>query len=196
VIAGLVVTVVVAASTVLSLSCDSSQRSGGELAFDWKRGTYEGVRLGDRTAELRRVLGSPVERGASQPFEPIGEDFYEIGGLTNFKSPATRGCRSSILRYRRRVFLTTGGRVTAWGTTDARAETPEGVGIGDGQALVERRYPDARCFVQNEGTEYATYPLCKVRVCAGRLLGFGGEPIRSIWLAAETKRALTRCREP
>jgi len=121
VIAGLVVTVVVAASTVLSLSCDSSQRSGGELAFDWKRGTYEGVRLGDRTAELRRVLGSPVERGASQPFEPIGE---------------------------------------------------------------------------NEGTEYATYPLCRVRVCAGRLLGFGGEPIRSIWLAAETKRALTRCREP
>jgi hypothetical protein len=196
VIGGLVVIVVVAASTVLSLSCDSSQRSVGALAFDWKRGTYEGLRLGDRTAELRRVLGSPVKRGASQPFEPIGEDFYEIGGLTNFKSPAIPGRRSSILRYRRRVFLTTGGLVTAWGTTDARAETPEGVGIGDAQALVERRYPEARCFVQNEGTEYATYPLCKVRVCAGRLLGFGGEPIRSIWLAAETKRALTRCREP
>ena len=94
------------------------------------------------------------------------------------------------------MFLITGGRVTAWGTTDERAVTPEGVGVGDDQALVERRYPGARCFVQNEGTEYATYPLCKVRVCPGRLLGFGGEPIKSIWLAAETRRALTRCRVP
>ena len=193
---GLIVAVVVAASAALSLGGDAAERRGDVLVFDWQRGTYEGVRLGDRTARLRRVLGPPLRRGASQPFQPIGEDFYEIGGLTNFKTPAFRDRRSGTQRYRRRVFLTSGGRVTAWGTTDARAETPEAVGIGDGQALVERRYPDARCFVQNEGTEYATYPLCKVRVCAGRLLGFGGDPIRSIWLAAETRRALTRCRTP
>jgi hypothetical protein len=84
--------------------------------------------------------------------------------------------------------------VTGWGTTDKRAQTPEGVGVGDSRELVERRYPDADCFIQNKGTEYVPYPICKVRVCKGRLLGFGGEPIRSLWLVAETNTGLKTCR--
>ena len=193
---GLVVTVVVmAASAVLSPGADAGQRS------DRPRSTGGAARTracGSRIARrrVRRLLGAPRKRGGDQPFTPIGEDFYEIGGLTGFRVPAIGGGRDEMLRYRRRVFLTAGDRVTAWGTTDPRAATPEGVGVGDAQALVERRYPDARCFVQNEGSEYATYPLCKVRVCAGRWLGFGGDPIRSLWLAAETKRALIHCRAP
>jgi hypothetical protein len=161
------------------------------LVFDWKRGTYDGVRLGDGRAELRRAVGRPLKQGETQPFEPVGEDFYEIGGLTNFGSPSLGAI--TTLRYRHRVFAVDGGRVTAWGTTDDRAQTPEGVGVGDDPALVEQRYPSADCFIQNEGTEYATYPLCRVRVCKGRLLGFGGDPIKSVWLAAETKTGLGRC---
>jgi hypothetical protein len=44
--------------------------------------------------------------------------------------------------------------------------------------------------VENEDTEYLPYPVCEVRVCDGLLLAFGGEPIKSIWLAAETRGAL------
>jgi hypothetical protein len=167
------------------------------LLLDWKRGTYEGVRLGDHSAKLQRVLGRPEQRGRNESFEPIGEDFYDIGGLTNFGSPDIGAVGDfETLRYRRRVFSTDGGTVTAWGTTDPRARTPEGVGIGDEREVVERRYAGADCFTQNEGTEYVKYPFCKVRVCAGRLLGFGGDPIKSLWLAAETRTGLRRCRPP
>jgi len=183
---------------ILLAGCGSSEDPRDPLVLDWKRGTYEGLRLGDDSAKLRDVLGPPVRQGPGEPFEPAGEDFYEIGGLTSFTDPevGTAAGGSTTLRYRRRVFLTTAHRLTAWGTTDERAQTPEGVGVGDEQALVERRYPGARCFIQNEGTEYVTYPLCKVRVCAGRLLGFGGDPIKSLWLAAETRTGLTRCVAP
>ena len=186
------------AIAVSGASCGSTSEAEDPLVFDWKRGTYERVRLGDEGARLQRLLGRPPKQGESDPFEPVGEDFYDIGGLTNFGSPAV-GKRTggvAMLRYRRRVFMTTGGLVTAWGTTHERAQTPEGVGIGDEQALVEERYPSADCFTQNEGTEYTTYPLCRIRVCKGRLLGFGGDPIKSLWLAAETKTGMRRCVAP
>jgi hypothetical protein len=185
-------------AAILLGDCSSSEEPHDPLVLDWKRGTYEGLRLGHDSAKLRRILGPPLRHGPEEPFEPIGEDFYEIGGLTNFADPkiGTAPGGSSTLRYRRRVFLTTAHRLTAWGTTDHRAQTPEGVGIGDRQELVTRRYPAADCFIQNEGTEYPEYPLCRVRVCAGRLLGFGGDPIKSLWLAAETKTGLKRCVTP
>jgi hypothetical protein len=182
-------------------ACNSDEvpAAGGHAdereVLDWERGTYEDVRLGDSTARLVRVLGPPEERGRNEPAEPIGENFYDIGGMTNYASPEIAAAGAyEVLRYRRRVFNVEGDRVTSWGTTDDRAQTPEGVGVGDSQDLVERRYPNANCFIQNEGTEYTTYPICKIRVCAGRLLGFGGDPIKSIWLAAETKTGLKSCR--
>ena len=187
-----IATGVLAAASLLA-AC-GSEAPQDTLVLDWQRGTYEGLRLGDDTSALRRALGAPVRRGAEEPFRPVGQDFYEIGGLTNFASPKlATAANPTTLRYRHRVFATTGRRITAWGTTDPRARTPEGVGIGDAQQDVERHYPSARCFTQNEGTEYATYPICKVRVCAGRLLGFGGDPIKSLWLAATTRTGLKRC---
>jgi len=185
----------VAGVAILLAGCGAGEERRDPLVLDWQQGTYEGLRLGDDGVKLRRILGPPVVHGAEEPLQPAGEDFYEIGGLTNFRTPdlGTAATGSETLRYRRRVFLTTAHRLTAWGTTDARAQTPEGVGVGDDQALVPKRFPDADCFVQNEGTEYATYPLCRVRVCAGRLLGFGGDPIKSLWLAAETRTGLRRC---
>ena len=181
--------------------CDVGPRDGSPqdpLVLDWRRGTYEDVRLGDSTRRLVQLLGRPERRGRNEPSEPIGEDFYDIGGLTNYGAPdiGRRLADFEHLRYKRRVFGTNGGRVTNWGTTDDRAETPEGVGVGDSRELIMRRYPRADCFIQNEGTEYVTYPICRIRVCKGRLLGFGGSPVKSIWLAAETKGALKGCRRP
>jgi hypothetical protein len=186
-----------AASAFPFPDCGAPDEPTEVLVFDWKRGTYQGVRLGDDTARLRRVLGRPQRRGPNEPFEPIGEDFYDIGGLTNFGYPEVEADGDyDTFRYRRRVFSTTGGTVTAWGTTDPRAQTPEGVGIGDERDLVGRRYASADCFTQNEGSEYPEYPICRVRVCAGRLLGFGGDPIKSLWLAAETRAGMKSCRPP
>ena len=106
---GLVATVVVmAASTVLSPGAGAAQRSDAAPTLDWRRGTYEGVRLADRTARVRRLLGAPRKRGGDQPFTPIGEDFYAIGGLTDFRVPALGDGRDEMWRYRRRVFLTAG----------------------------------------------------------------------------------------
>jgi hypothetical protein len=184
-------------------ACDSGSSPDAEGAeserreVDWERGRYGRLRLGDSTARVVRVLGEPRKRGLDQPLEPIGEEFHEIGGLTNVRAPRLAGPgEDDILRYRRLVLATSVGKVSILGTTHDGAGTPEGVGIGDGQDLVESRYPSANCFIQNEGTEYVTYPICKVRVCKGRLIAFGGDPIRSIWLAAETRAGLRTCRRP
>lgn len=168
------------------------------VVLDWRAGTYEGVRLGDTRRQLVQTLGRPGARGRYGPNVPLGERSEEIGSLTNYRSPDIgRGLAPfETLRYQRRVFSTTGGSVTSWGTTDPRARTPEGVRIGDERDVVKRRYPKADCFIQNDDSEYAEYPICRIRVCMGRTLSFGGDPIKSIYLAAESKAGLAACRQP
>ena len=163
-----------------------------KLIVDWRKGTYEGVRLGDSTARAIRVLGPPERRGRNEPGVPIGDE--DIGGLLSGSPDIGRHLADfESLRYQGRVFGVTGGRVTDFGTTDDRAETPEGVGLADSRDLVRRRYRNADCFTQEAGSHGTDYPVCVVRVCKGRLLGFAEEPIKSIWLAAETKAGLTSC---
>ena len=168
------------------------------LVLDTVRGTFDGVRLGDSTGEVIRVSGKPGERGPDAPGAPLGED---TPMLTNYGSPKTisdaeilKGRRDfETLLYRHRVYGMTGGRLTSTGITDSSARTSQGVGIGDSQASVKERYPTADRFVQNEDTEYAEYPVCRIRVCVGRLLGIAGDPVVSVTLAAETRSALTHC---
>jgi hypothetical protein len=165
------------------------------IVVDWRRGTVEGVRLGDSEAKAISVLGQPERRGHREPGVPIDEE--EVDGPVNYGSPkiARRIADYSNLRYRRRVLGTIGGRVDEWGSIDPRAQTPEGVGVGDDPELVERRYNGVNCYTVNEGTEYEQYPLCKVRPCKGRLLAFGGDPIKSVWLIATAKIGLKKgCR--
>ena len=166
------------------------------LTVDWRKGTYEGVALRSTSADLIARLGKPEKRGGDEPAEPIGEDYYDIGGPTSFGSPGRGPSEDETLRFEDRSFFATDGRISGWVTTSERAETPEGVGVGDSRELVKQRYPAADCRTGNEGTEYATFPLCEIRVCSGRLLVFGGDPIKSVWLAAETKKGWGRCLEP
>lgn len=83
---------------------------------------------------------------------------------------------------------------------DWREGSYDGVTLRTGTAaldeLVEERYPDADCRTANEGTEYTNFPLCEVRACEGRLLAFGGDPIESVWLVAETAAGWRSCRDP
>lgn len=166
------------------------------LTVDWHQGRYEAIALRSSTATLIRRLGEPVRRGANERANPIGADYYEIGGPTAFRSPGDAYSKDTVLRYKRRSFFASNRRIYGWVTTDARAQTPEGVGIGDSRDLVTKRYPEADCRTANEGSEYVTFPLCEVRVCTGRLLAFGGDPIKSVWLVAQSQRALERCRRP
>ena len=165
------------------------------VIVDWKKGTYKGVRLGDSTSRAVRLLGRPVRRGHDEPVGPI----EDAGGvLPNYSSPdiGRRIADFEILSYQRWVIDTTGGRVTAWGTAEPGAETPEGIGVGDDPELVDRRYRIANCYTGKEGHGYIDYPHCQARVCRGRLLGFVGDPIKSVWLAATTKYGLNGCSRP
>jgi hypothetical protein len=170
---------------------------GNPLIVDWRKGTYEGIALRSSTERLVDELGRPQKRGTNESAEPIGEDYYDIGGPTAFRTPGRGETKDEALRYKRRAFFATDGRIAGWVTTSQRAETPEGVGVGDSRELIKQRYPQANCYTANEGSEYVTFPLCEIRaVCRGRLLAFGGDPIKSIWLIAETTTGWGRCRRP
>jgi hypothetical protein len=160
------------------------------LVLDPVRGTYRGIALGDRERALVRRVGRPERRGSNEPAEPLGEDYYEVGGPTTHDIPPGD---EETLRYRELSVFLVRGRVYGWVTTSERAETPEGIGVGDSRALVQERYPDADCYIGNEGTEYVTFPVCEVELCSGRRLVFGGDRIKSVWLIAETRAALRPC---
>lgn len=168
------------------------RRPAHPLTVDWRRGTYESVALRSGAGDVVVHFG-PGEGGPEDPIVPAGEDPSEIGGPTSFGVPDRA---FGVLRYRLHAFFTSAGRVAGWVTTSSRAQTPEGVGVGDAQDVVGLRYPAARCGTANEGSEWATFPLCEVRVCDGRLLAFGGDPIRSLWLVAETARGWGPCLAP
>ena len=193
--AGLLAMVAVAAC-----GSDGDQNGPGDsvLVLDAVAGTFDGVKVGDPTREVIRVNGKPGERGPDAPGAPLGEDDTPM--LTNYGSPVRkrsptdfRGLRDfETLRYRGRVFDITRGRLTGIGTTDPSARLSSGIGVGDSHEDVQKRYPKADCFIQYEDTEYAEYPLCRIRVCKGRLLGLAGDPVVSITLAVETEAGF-RC---
>ena len=140
-----------------------------------------------------------VRRSINVRITPPGVDYYEVGGPTSFGPPAVlrraRAPEKGDVRYARRMsyFIDT-ERVWGFMTVEAGAHTRGGVTIGDAQDVVRERYPDADCFVANEGTEYVTFPLCKVVVRKGLHLWFGADPVQSIWLAAEGSRAYVALR--
>jgi hypothetical protein len=179
-----------------ALRAPTDTQPANPLVVDWRHGSYEGIALRSSTTSLIKRLGRPIRRGANEPASPIGEDYYEIGGPTSFSSPGTAYSKDTVLRFKRRSFFATNRRVYGWVTTSGRAQTPEGVGVGDSRDLVSKRYPQADCLTANEGSEYVTFPLCEVRACSGRLLAFGGDPIKSVWLVAQSIRGWGRCLKP
>jgi len=160
------------------------------LRVDARAGTFRGLRMRDSEADVRARFG-PARCSSRSPAQPLGEDYYDIGGPTSFRAPRGGGPgRDCPMRYRRLVVFMFAGGVYGFVSTDPRAETERGVGPGDPQALVSQRYPDARCEVANEGTEYTTFPLCTIVVEPGKRLYFGGDPIKSVWLIVSSRRAL------
>ena len=153
-------------------------------------GSFRGLRLRDSEGDVRARFGAAKCSDLS-PAQPLGEDYYDIGGPTSYSIPHGKGPgRACHMRYRQLLVVLFPGGVHGFVTTDPRAQTEDGVGPGDPQSLVLQRYPNARCETANEGTEWTTFPLCTVVVSPGRRLYFGADPIRSIWLIASTRRGL------
>jgi hypothetical protein len=140
--------------------------------------SFRGVSLEDTRAEVAAALGpAPASRGSS--IAPLGEDFAEIGGPPFV---ATSGSTLQSLRYRGTTVLVSDDRVYGILTTDAEAETAEGVGVGDNLEVAEDAYPNVECGVAS-ATEYRTFPYCGGRLAPGRWIWFGQDPIRSILVA-------------
>lgn len=160
------------------------------LTVDTRAGSFRGLRLRNSEADVRARFGA-AKCSDSSPAQPLGEDYYDIGGPTYFREPRGTGPgRACHMRYRQLVVFLFPGGVHGFMATDPRAQTEDGVGPGDPQALVPQRYPNARCETANKGTEYTTFPLCTVVLRPGRRLYFGADPIRSVWLIATTRRGL------
>lgn len=174
--------------------CSSNEtladRSTPPLRVDERAGSYRDIVFGTPTRVVLSRFGFPGG-GHSGSTVPIGVDYYEVGGPTTMVSPL-RGTRvpERTLRYHGVAFFTAGRRVYGFVTVEPRAETLAGVRIGDPQSRVKKRYGRAKCETANEGTEYATFPLCTIQVSEGRYLWFGGDPVKSIWLAAQSRAGL------
>ena len=62
------------------------------LRVDTRKGTFRGVRMFDSEKRVRARLGAARCSSAS-PMQPLGEDYYDIGGPTHFVPPPARGGR-------------------------------------------------------------------------------------------------------
>ena len=150
-------------------------------------GIVRGIRFGDSTAHVRRLLGEPSDD--AQGFFPEGSDFT---GPPSIAAPRRDQARvppppPETLHYDDVAYLvspTVG--VFSMATLAEGAETQSGVAIGDPLAQVRERYTDVRCgeAVAGEslfGGETPKYPWCRTQV--GKVsVFFGEDPNESITL--------------
>lgn len=127
----------------------TGNRRGQEaLIVDEARGTFRGLHFGDSRSQIRRRI-APARCSEEGVLIPLEEDVYEVGGryTGEYQPRSSDGPdRQCVMRYARlavEVSLSDGAFLFM--TTDARARTRRGVGIGDSADLVMRRYPGAMC---------------------------------------------------
>jgi hypothetical protein len=163
---------------------DPAVSEPGTRILDETTAEFGGIRLGSTSEEIRRRFGSPL-KSPDGAVTPPGVDYYEVGGPTSFQPPPalrTRRRGGGSVRYRDTAWLVERAHSYGVMTVAADARTRAGVRIGDAAERVTDRYPGAHCETANEGTEYATFPLCEAQPRPGVHLYFGGDPIKSIWL--------------
>jgi hypothetical protein len=151
--------------------------------FDEFKGTYRNVGLGSSTARVRRTFGKPHAYSPGQPFVPLGDDWYDIGGPTYIPAPPKSGrydLEKGFMRYRRISLQAFRGRIFDLIVTSPRARTTRGVRVGDQLRAAKDAYPGLHCGVANEGTEYVQYPYCSGRLAPKVYVWFGQDPIRSV----------------
>jgi hypothetical protein len=173
------------------IGCDPSllpprhRRRTHPKTLDIGRGRYAGVRIGDTRQAALGIAGPLPKQPHDGASMPLGSDFYDDGGPSNWRPPGSGRHAPRDLRYRTMSFLAgTTARPQVYGfiITDRHAQTSKGVGIGDTLAYARKLYPRLQCDIVNQDSEYATFPACRARLGPHRYLGFGQNPIRTIIL--------------
>jgi hypothetical protein len=158
------------------------------IAIDERRGSIEGVGLGQRASRVSAAYGRvrpvPIQAIHTGPLE--GRDV--VGGPS--VQPEGPGHDDTFLRYPRVSFWISGGRVWGVETVDRRARTRRGVGVGDSLSLVEKSYPSFDCDEGNYGSdEPIPFPYCAGRAGRRAYIFFTGDytkpgtPVVSITLS-------------
>ena len=111
-------------------------RPAHPVPIDLAMGSYAGVTIGDSEREALRHAKEPlVGRGVRRLWKSGGD------GSDPFASSSV----NDALIYRDHTLLLLDGTVVAIVFTNPDAETPEGIGPGDGLALVPQLYPMLHC---------------------------------------------------
>lgn len=173
--------VVLAVGTVAGLAIADPLAPGPEPQSDRRplisdEGSYAGLGIGDSVRSVsRRFDDCQTGTGATTP---LAYDFLTenagptVGAPPGDKEQLNVRCQlASFLAY---------DQVFAVYVVDPAAETPRGIGRGDSLTEARDAYPEVRCTVQNEGTEYGTFPQCYGRLRGGPGVWFGGDPVRMI----------------
>jgi hypothetical protein len=106
------------------------------VPIDLAMGSYAGVTLGDSEQETLSKTKEPlVGRGVRQLWKNGGEQ----------SDPFAYSSANDALIYRDHALLLLDGTVVAIVITNPDAETADGIGPGDGLALVPQRYPTLHC---------------------------------------------------
>jgi hypothetical protein len=176
------------------------------LLVDEARGTFSGLVLGDSPARVR-AAGGPRRCVEGVPTVPAGEDPNEAGGrfVSGYRPRRPDGPYRQCVMRNRHVALTVfvGDGVRSLTTTDARARTRGGVGVGDSAGLVAQRYPGARCEAFEDTDDADSVAAgCVVPVARpdrGVRLSFGldrsGQRVTSIQVDVTSWRAMKRLRQ-
>jgi hypothetical protein len=159
--------------------------------IDERAGTFRGVGLGDRVADVAARLGQPAAYANASTTDQFGP----LGANELFDGPSSTDLGSSqgdsLMRYAHVSFQIRGGRVRAVQIDDHSAATSAGVGPGDSISLVRRAYPRAVCGEDaiHAEPDYIPYPECQVALAAHRWLAFfatyrkPGVPVLDVWLS-------------
>jgi hypothetical protein len=184
-----IVAVAVAALTagvvaLIVLVADSGERP---LSIDERRGTVEGVGVGDSEDDVREVFGRPeIENGG--PYTPLGESPVEIGGPLSIPIPDRgRGEPPPALRYDDVAFLMVDGKVLSFMVTADGSHTTRGVGVGDDLDDVRKAFPGIRCGESPPFgepilpfDEPESYPYCRGTLRPKRFIWFGEDPVGNV----------------
>lgn len=180
------------ALTVGVLACGDSPagQSGASsvVRVDERKGSVQGVTLGDSVAAVKRQLPGGLEADPQTTRNsPLVGDVEELGLPWIIAPPRGLAAsdRTRLLRYRYlsvKFAPPTGAYVIEIAIPGAR--THAGVSIGDRLDAARGAYPKMRCDVRNRNSEYVAYPYCTTKLEDGPYIWFGRDPIRSITLSS------------
>jgi hypothetical protein len=107
------------------------------VPIDLATGSYAGVTLGDSEQVALRKATEPLLGRNTQ-------DLHQLAGANSADAFSSAYATETFV-YRDHALMIRNGKVVAIVITNPDAETPEGIGPGDGLALVPQRYPMLHC---------------------------------------------------